>query len=81
MDSAPYHPLYQYRKERRLTRQQLAHQIGCSTRTLARWEKGHYCPRLSFAVRAGQVTGLAVETLGAVAALPVAPLPAHAQTV
>ncbi len=64
MELTPRHPLYEYRKKHRLTRRQLAVQIGCSTRTLARWEKGHFCPRLAFAVRAGQVTGLAVEALG-----------------
>jgi DNA-binding XRE family transcriptional regulator len=63
MDSTSHHPLYQHRKAHYLTRQQMAAQIGCSTRTLARWEKGLYCPRLTFALKASQVTGLSILAL------------------
>jgi DNA-binding XRE family transcriptional regulator len=71
MDTLPHHPLFLYRTMRHMTRAQLALQIGCSTRTLSRWEKGHYSPRLAFAVRANHVTGLSVETLSGVVQPPV----------
>ncbi|MFZ1683637.1 MAG: helix-turn-helix transcriptional regulator [Candidatus Zixiibacteriota bacterium] len=67
------HPLVLHRQSHHLTREQLAEQIGCSSRTLARWEKGQYRPRLVFAVRASQVTGIAVQTLCATVPPSVAP--------
>ncbi len=60
---AMVHPLHVYRQAHRLTRRTLAAQLGCSTKTLFRWEKGQYCPRLALALQVSQVTGLPVEAL------------------
>lgn len=63
MSQSLAHPLYQYRKSHRLTRAQLARQLQCSTRTIARWEKGQYSPRLKQGIALSQLTGLPLERL------------------
>jgi DNA-binding XRE family transcriptional regulator len=63
MDAACNHPLCRHRQANRLTRACLASQIGCSTRSLARWEQGVTRPRMELAVRVSKVTGLSLDAL------------------
>lgn len=57
------HPLYRFRQARHMTRETLAKDIGCSTRSLARWEKGDMRPRMALATQASRVTGLSIDEL------------------
>ena len=63
MDTASNPPLYAYRKAHRVTRASLASQIGCATRTLARWEKGVSRPRMALAIHTSRVTELSLDEL------------------
>ncbi|MBK7143576.1 MAG: helix-turn-helix transcriptional regulator [bacterium] len=56
-----------------MTRRELAAQIGCAARTVARWENGHFWPRHRLAGRVHAVTGLAAAAWGGAVQPPVAP--------
>ncbi len=63
MKHSDCHPLTSYRHVHHLERTTLAHQIGCSPKSLYRWERGLTQPRMAWAVRASQVTQLPLEQL------------------
>jgi DNA-binding XRE family transcriptional regulator len=63
MEIPSHQPLYLYRRQHRLKRVALAKSIGCSTKSLSRWEHGITRPRMSWAVQASRVTGLSLDQL------------------
>lgn len=57
------HPLLVYRHARAISRASLARAIGCSDRSLYRWEHGLTRPHVVWALRASRIVGVPVERL------------------
>ena len=55
--------LREARRRARLTQQELAHLIGCSAMTIARWENGERIPRLTDARKFSAITRVPLEEL------------------
>jgi len=55
--------LREARRRARLTQQEMAHLIGCSTMTIARWENGERIPRLTDARKFSAITRVPLEEL------------------
>jgi transcriptional regulator with XRE-family HTH domain len=52
------HPLARYRRERRMTQEALAGELGVSPHTVWRWENGERTPRPKEAKRVSNHTGI-----------------------
>ncbi len=61
------------RKEKNLTQEQLAEQIGVSAQAVSKWENDYSCPDISILPKLAEVLGVSTDTLLGVETLPVPP--------
>lgn len=67
------HPLARYRRERDLTQEALAGELGVQPNTIWRWENGERTPRPKEAQRISEITGIDPRELLAATLQPGAP--------
>lgn len=64
MDQVRNHDLYQARKNRKWSQEEVARRIGVDVRTYARWEQGNAIPRLPSLKRLCDVFKMKPDQLG-----------------